>query len=142
MSNFESTHREELEQLFLNLSFGKQYLAGKLGANAYSPYDLLNMGINSIKLLRVQLKKEIETIETAQDEWSSGVSTVLENKKKWERFLYLLIGYKLDELTKNRQAQELNELKAQYKELMESNKTPDQKMQEIKSLIEKMGGSI
>ena len=103
---------------------------------------LHNATLNTLRKFNVQLKKEIAAGEDNEDEWStsSHEQQVLNLKKRWKKFIHLLIGYKRsqDEAAKNKQA--VRELKAQLAQLKESEKTPEEKIKEIEATILAMEG--
>lgn len=135
---FTKENKTQLEQLFIELCFDGSTLSGKFGANQLTPYDLLNnTSIDTLRNMRSSLKKEIDVVSNTQDEWSfkETEKSKLDNKKKWEQFLYLLIGYKLSLREAYTVNQELLEAKKQLADMKEKLKTPDERMKELEEKI-------
>lgn len=110
--NFTPEHEAELKALFLELGFTGEVLQGKFGANAYTVWDCIhNLQISTLKSINVSLKKEIAALEDV-DEWSSNKHQVAKANKlrKWQKFVSLCVGYKInaeqeaEEAKKNREA--------------------------------------
>lgn len=135
---FTKEQMSELKSLYVDLSFKGVALSGKFNANTLTPYDLLNStNVNTLINLRGQLKKEISAFEEDHDEFTATDYQRKQNeqKKNWERFLYLLIGYKRAQEQKADAEKELKELRAKAKELKEQNMTPEEKLKELEALI-------
>ena len=127
---FTKEHFEEMKKLYVDLSFKGVALAGKFNANSLNPYDLLqSTNINTLISLRSTLKKEVEAFEVDQDEFTATDYQRSQNKekKKWERFLYLLVGYKRRKEQAANDAAEATRIERELKILREENMTPKEK---------------
>lgn len=142
--NFTKEHQDNLEKLFVALSFSAETLSNKFGAGAITPYDALhNTSVNTLKSIHTQLKAEVSKKEESADEWTSSEhdQRQISLKKKWIEFIYLMIGYKRSEEEKARNSKELRELKKQLAELKESTLKPEDKIKAIEDKIAEMGGT-
>jgi DNA repair ATPase RecN len=141
--NFTKEHLKELHGLFVRLSFGKKALNGKFNANQLSPYDLLHStSVDTLISMRGQLKKEIEAFDNDHDEFTATESQNRQNneKKVWERYLYLLIGYKRYLTQKAADADKLRKAEAEYKALEEETMTPKEKLKAKKKELDALKG--
>lgn len=141
---FTPENRSRLEQLYLSLSFSGLLLSGKFGANNHNPYDLLNnVSLNTLRNMRIQLKTEIEKEESTTDEWEATEyqQQKLREKKKWSEFLHLIIGHRLAEEQKAKTSKALHEKKKTLEELVENNKSPKERIDELKAEIAQMEGN-
>lgn len=141
--NFTSEHRASLEKLFLDLSFSGEVINGKFGAGVITPYDALhNSTVNTLKAVHAQLKSSISAKENDNDEWTNSEydQRQLNLQKKWLEFIHLVIGYKRFSEEKAKDSKELRELEKQLAEMEAANKTPEEKIKELKDTISKMKG--
>ena len=104
--NFTKKNEDTLKKLFLELGFSGEVLAGRLGANKYTVWDLLhNIHINTLRELNRNLKKEVQALRD-QDEWSFTPYQKMKADKteKWQAFVNLLIGFKLKKENDSKEA--------------------------------------
>ena len=142
--NFTASHREDLEKLFVKLSFEGVVLHGQFGANALTPHDMLHStSLSTLKSLRTQLKKEISASESEEDEWSASTSEQkqLAMKKDWARYIHLVIGYLRSEAEKAKNADAVSKIDKQIAELEEANKTPEDKIKELQAKKAELSGT-
>jgi len=142
---FTKEQAAELKSVYVDLSFKGIALSGKFNANTLTPYDLLtSTNVNTLINLRGQLKKEISSFEEDHDEFTATDYQRKQNeqKKMWERFLYLLIGYKRAQEQKADAEKELKELRIKAKELKEQNMTPEDKIKALEELIKEKEGLV
>lgn len=99
LTKFTEKHDAELKELFGALSFAKERLPARFGATGtLSPADLLdNTSIATLKEMSKRLNKEVSALQEL-DEWDDTNSTQAKasKTKRWQRFVSLLRGYKLD----------------------------------------------
>jgi hypothetical protein len=140
--NFTKENLAEMKDKFLDLSFSGIVLQGKLGSNQVTPYDLLhNTSISTLSSLRTQLKNEITKFEENTDEWTTTpyFRSQNEQKKTWERYLYLLIGYKKKQEQDKAKADKLQSLKDELSSLKNDSMSPAEKakakQEEIDALL-------
>lgn len=113
--NFTSEHEADLKALFLELGFTGEFLQGKFGANEYTVWDCIhNLQISTLKNINVSLKKEIAALEDL-DEWSSNSHQIAKANKlrKWQKFVSLCVGYKINTEQKAEEAKKNREAKAE-----------------------------
>ena len=138
--NFTKEHDIKLKELYLELSFGGEFLEGKFGANVSSPWDLLhNTALNTLRASNTELKKQIQAQENA-DEWSltEYQQTKLARLKKWQEFVNLLIGYKISLAEKDAKSAKLAELVRTRKELEQSTMSPQDQLKALDEEIAKL----
>lgn len=135
--NFTKEHFNKLTAYAVEMLFTNETVTTKLGQPLNIVELLHTTTINTLNSIRLQLGKEIETIEN-QDEWVSGVTSQnkLEALKDKKELVNLIIGYKRFQQEQYEIAQERKSLEAELKSLKESQKTPEDKIKEIE---EKLG---
>lgn len=135
--NFTKEHLEKLKYHALGMLFTQETVTTTLGQPLNIVELLHTTTINTLNKIRLQLAKEIETIEN-QDEWVSRVASQnkLEDLKNKKELVNLIIGYKRFQQEQYEIAQERKSLEAELKSLKESQKTPEDKIKEIE---EKLG---
>ena len=144
--NFTEENEKDLKTLFLKLGFSGRTLPGKFGANSYTVVDLLhNTAISTLRTLNGDLKKQVTTLRD-QDEWSftTHQKRKADITERWQKFINLLIGYKLRQEEKAQQrviekeeaARKLGNL-LQIKDELELKKLGKMSLKDIKKEIEK-----
>ena len=142
---FTKEHDRELKDLFVDLSFGGHVMEGRMGANVITPYDVItNTSMDTLKATRSGLKKSIQNNNDDYEEFtgSRAASARIQLMKKWERFIYLTIGHKFYIETLSKRQAELRELRAKYKRLEEENKTPAERLKEMKAQIADLSKAV
>lgn len=135
--NFTKEHFEKLKAYALEMLFSNETITTKLG-QPLSIVELLHTTtINTLNSIRLTLSKEIESIEN-QDEWVSGETSQkkLENLKVKKELVNLIIGYKRFTQEQHEIARERASLENELVRLKESQKTPEDKIKELKSKLE------
>lgn len=136
--NFTKEHMARMKELATDMLFNNGTIKTALGyANVH---DILHLTtIESLKTILRGLKKTIENMEDA-DEWATTdyERQKLDKLKQDKEFINLVVGYKRylyeqDEIAKNRQKLEL-EIKA----LEDAEKTPADKIKELKEKLAAM----
>ena len=134
--NFTQEHFEKLKAYAVEMLFTQETVATKLGQTLNIVELLHTTTINTLNGIRLQLSKEIETIEN-QDEWVSGEISQrkLENLKAKKELVNLIIGYKRFVQEQAEIARERAHLEDELSRLKESQKTPEDKIKEIESKL-------
>lgn len=135
--NFTQEHFEKLKAYAVEMLFTQETVTTKLGQTLNIVELLHTTTINTLNGIRLQLGKEIETIEN-QDEWVSGETSQrkLENLKAKKELVNLIIGYKRFVQEQTEIARERAHLEDELVRLKESQKTPEDKIKEIESKLE------
>ena len=135
--NFTQEHFEKLKAYAVEMLFTQETVTTKLGQTLNIVELLHTTTINTLNSIRLQLSKEIETIEN-QDEWVSGNTSQrkLENLKAKKELVNLIIGYKRFVQEQTEIARERAHLEDELSKLKESQKTPEDKIKEIESKLE------
>ena len=134
--NFTSEHQWRLRELAMTLLFDAVKVKGLMGTEL-NVYQLINeTSINSLQNLLSGLKKEITKISDL-DMWSltEYQQSKLKEIEKMYEFINLCIGYKKFLAEKEANNEQVKQLKATLKELQESTKTPQQRIDEISAQI-------
>lgn len=134
--NFTKEHLEKLKHHALGMLFTQETVTTTLGQPLNIVELLHTTTINTLNKIRLQLAKEIDTIEN-QDEWISGAASqnkleILKNKKE---LVNLIIGYKRYIQEQYEIAQERKALETELKTLKESQKSPEDKIKELEDKL-------
>lgn len=135
--NFTKEHFDKLKAYAVEMLFTQETVTTKLGQTLNIVELLHTTTINTLNSVRLQLGKEIETIEN-QDEWVSGETSQrkLENLKAKKELVNLIIGYMRFVQEQTEIARERAYLEDELSKLKESQKTPEDKIKEIESKLE------
>lgn len=135
--NFTQEHFEKLKAYAVEMLFTQETVTTKLGQTLNIVELLHTTTINTLNSIRLQLAKEIETIEN-QDEWVSGEVSQrkLDSLKTKKELVNLIIGYKRFIQEQTEIARERASLEDELVRLKESQKTPEDKIKEIESKLE------
>lgn len=134
---FTAENLQRLKDLFVDLSFKGEQLDGKFGANVLNPFELLTQTtINTLRTLLKGTRKAIQEMDDL-DEWSMTQHQT--NKKDrltlWAEFLFLLVGYRLDQEVKAAKKEEAALLRKELRKLEEDAKTPEVRLAEMKAKL-------
>lgn len=134
--NFTQEHFEKLKAYAVEMLFTQETVTTKLGQTLNIVELLHTTTINTLNSIRLQLGKEIETIEN-QDEWVSGNTSQrkLENLKVKKELVNLIIGYKRFVQEQTEIARERASIENELVRLKESQKTPEDKIKELESKL-------
>lgn len=134
--NFTQEHFERLKTYAVEMLFTRETVTTKLGQTLNIVELLHTTTINTLNSIRLQLGKEIETIEN-QDEWVSGNTSQkkLENLKAKKELVNLIIGYKRFTQEQLEIAHERAEIESELIRLKDSQKTPEDKIKELESKL-------
>lgn len=135
--NFTQEHFEKLKAYAVEMLFTQETVTTKLGQTLNIVELLHTTTINTLNSIRLQLAKEIETIEN-QDEWVSGEVSQrkLDSLKAKKELVNLIIGYKRFIQEQAEIARERASLENELVRLKDSQKTPEDKIKEIESKLE------
>lgn len=135
--NFTQEHFEKLKAYAVEMLFTQETVTTKLGQTLNIVELLHTTTINTLNGIRLQLAKEIETIEN-QDEWVSGEVSQrkLDSLKAKKELVNLIIGYKRFIQEQAEIARERASLENELVRLKDSQKTPEDKIKEIESKLE------
>jgi methionine aminopeptidase len=134
--NFTKDHFAKLQHLALGMLFTNEVIVSRIG----TPLNIVELihttTIGTLNEIRLSLGKAIEKLEN-QDEWTSteDTQTKLESLKLKKELVNLIIGYKRFNLENEANARKKAELEAKLKELEESQKSPADKIAELKAEI-------
>ena len=134
--NFTKEHFAKLQQLALGMLFNNEVILTRMN----TPLNIVELihttTIGTLNEIRLGLGKAIEKLEN-QDEWTSTEDTQakLEGLKLKKELVNLIIGYKRFNLENEANARKKAELEAKLKELEESQKSPADKIAELKAEI-------
>lgn len=134
--NFTQEHFEKLKAYAVEMLFTRETVTTKLGQTLNIVELLHTTTINTLNSIRLQLGKEIETIEN-QDEWVSGETSQrkLESLKVKKELVNLIIGYKRFVQEQTEIARERASIEDELVRLKESQKTPEDKIKELESKL-------
>lgn len=134
--NFTQEHFEKLKAYAVEMLFTQETVTTKLGQTLNIVELLHTTTINTLNSIRLQLSKEIETIEN-QDEWVSGNTSQrkLENLKAKKELVNFIIGYKRFIQEQAEIARERASIEDELVRLKESQKTPEDKIKELESKL-------
>lgn len=134
--NFTQEHFEKLKAYAVEMLFTQETVTTKLGQTLNIVELLHTTTINTLNSIRLQLGKDIETIEN-QDEWVSGNNSQrkLESLKAKKELVNLIIGYKRFVQEQTEIARERASIEDELVRLKESQKTPEDKIKELESKL-------
>lgn len=137
--NFTKEHFDKMCVGVLQMVLNNTSITTKMG----TPLNVLELlhttTINTLNNIRVNLGKQIETLEN-QDEWvaESTSQSKLNNLKNMKETVNLIIGYKRYQLEESETIKKKQELESKLAELKESQKTPEDKIKEIEEQLKSL----
>lgn len=136
--NFTKENENEFRSLIADSVINKCIYSGPVGQE-YDVFDLVNgMGVSSLRNLSQFVQNKISKLSVA-DEWidnpNADIIAELETEKK---LISLAIGWKLYQQELNENAREKERLTKQLNELVESQKTPEDLINELKQKISQL----
>ena len=141
-NTFTKAHRNELYALTGELSIKKVTLGlGRVGTNS-TISEVMSMQLDTLKTAYNNTKKMIGEIkaEDVESEWTDQKPTRLINKnEKLLRFLFLLIGYKLNQVSNAKRRAEREVLEARVNELAQDAMSPKEKLKEAQKELAEIG---
>lgn len=138
MKPFTKEDENELRSLISDSVLNKHIYIGPMGQE-YDVFNLVNgMAISSLRNLLQFVQNKISKLSVA-DEWTDNPNAdeiaSLETEK---RLIYLIIGWKLYQQKIIENAREKERLTKQLNELIESQKTPEDLIAELKAKISEL----
>lgn len=132
--NFTQEHYQKMQALLLGMLLNNETILSKMGAPLNVVDILHTTTINSLNDIRLNLAKQIEKYEQA-DEWvqTNLNQAKLERLKASKELVNLVIGYKRLqlEIAENRRKKE--ELETKIAEMKEAQKTPEDRLKEAEA---------
>ena len=137
--NFTKEHFNKMCEGVLEMVLENKVISTQMGTPLNAIELLHTTTISTLNGIRLSLSKQIETLEN-QDEWvaESTSQTKLENLKSMKETVNLIIGYKRYQFEKKETAHKRRELEAKLSQLKESQKTPEDKIKEIESVLSEL----
>ena len=136
--NFTKDNENELRSLISDSVLNKCIYTGPMGQE-YDVFNLVNgMAVSSLRSLSQFVQNKISKLSVA-DEWIDNPNAdEIANLETEKKLLSLIIGWKLyqQEITEN--AREKERLTKQLNELIESQKTPEDLIAELKAKISEL----
>jgi len=139
--NFTKEHQTRLNELAGEALVKGTTFRGSSTGNEMTIYDLFhNCSINTLARMFGNLKKEVAAIDDL-DEWSltpyqKGKQSRLNSQKE---LISLIIGFKRFSEQQKADRENYKALKAQYDQLVEEKKTPEERLAEMKAKLDAFG---
>lgn len=137
MIHFTKENYETLRKLAADMLFSNEVINYGIG-QPKSIIELLHAtSIETLNKIKQALGKKIEEQEN-KDEWADPDNTKLDKLRKKKELVNLIIGWKRFNLEKDAQAHKKDELTKQLNDLVESQKTPEDRIKEIRAELDAM----
>lgn len=138
--NFTQEHFDRLQHLLLAMLLENDTISTKLGGELNVVELLHTTTINTLNSIRQALGKHIENLEN-KDEWVADDANQesLERAKMQKELVNLIIGYKRYSMEVEENKRKKAALKAELEALRESQKTPEDKIEELEEEIASLG---
>lgn len=132
--NFTQEHFQKMQALLLEMLLNNETIPSKMGTPLNVVDILHTTTINSLNEIRLNLAKQIEKYEQA-DEWvqTNHNQAKLERLKASKELVNLVIGYKRLQLEVAENSKKKEELKAKIAEMKEAQKTPEDRLKEAEA---------
>ena len=132
---FTEQNKSELEKLIANSVLNRVVYCGQFGQE-YTVWDLVNTAnVSSLRVLSEFIQNKISKLSTA-DEWVENPhAEEVEKLTIDKRLISLIIGWKLYNQQLKERTDERNRLEKQLSDLEQSQKTPEQLIDELKAKI-------
>ena len=135
--NFTKEHMSRLIDLADEALFSKTIVYTKLG-QPLNIFELIHTtSINQLNEIKSNLTKKIEKIEE-QDEWVAPDGDKLQAMKDTKELVNLIIGWKRYNLELSENARKREELTEKLAELKESQKTPEDRINELEAQLKEL----
>ena len=125
---------QKLSELALAMLFENRIIRNKIGTPLSIVELLHTTSINQLNEIKSILSKKIEQQES-RDEWVDPDNEKLAQLKNDKELVNLIIGYRRLQLERSENAHKKIELTEKLAELEESQKTPEDRIQEIKAQL-------
>lgn len=132
--NFTQDHFAQMQHLLLGMLMSNTTITTKLGGELNVVELLHTTTINTLNSIRLSLSKHIENLES-KDEWiaDNASQEALDKAKAQKELVNLIIGYKRYMLEREETKRKKAALEAKLAELKESQKTPEDKIEELEA---------
>ena len=135
---FSKENLEELHSLLGEMALKGYVLPiGRVGVSE-TVSGVVNLQTDSLQTIYANLQKAIKELEGTDviAVWSDRKSNPQLGKlQKWERAIYLLIGYRVDQKLKSENKEKTLKLKQEIERLEDEALTPKQKLEKKKKLL-------
>lgn len=137
MVHFTKENYETLRKLAADMLFANEVISYGVG-QPKSIIELLHTtSIETLNKIKQTLSKRIEEQEN-KDEWVDPDNSKLDKLRKKKELVNLIIGWKRFNLEKDAQAYKKAELTKKLNELLESQKTPADRIKELQAELDAM----
>lgn len=137
MVHFTKENYETLRKLAADMLFANEVISYGVG-QPKSIIELLHTtSIETLNKIKQTLSKRIEEQEN-KDEWVDSDNSKLDKLRKKKELVNLIIGWKRFNLEKDAQAYKKAELTKKLNELVESQKTPADRIKELQAELDAM----
>lgn len=132
--NFTKEHFNKMCDGVMKMVLNNEVVTTKIGTTLNAIELLHTTTISTLNNIRVNIGKQIESLEN-QDEWVSSTASQskLDKLKSLKETINLIIGYKRHKLELEEVEKKRKELKDKLSELKESTKTPEDKIKELEA---------
>lgn len=132
--NFTQEHFQRMRSLLMGMLLNNETINNKLGQPLNVVELLHTTSINGLNSIRLNLAKQIENLENA-DEWVASLvpQAKLDNLKAAKETVDLIIGYKRYQLEVEETAKKKSDLMAKIAQMKEEAKTPEDRLKEAEA---------
>lgn len=132
--NFTQEHFQRMWSLLMGMLLNNETINNKLGQPLNVVELLHTTSINGLNSIRLNLAKQIENLENA-DEWVASLvsQAKLDNLKAAKETVNLIIGYKRYQLEVEEIAKKKSDLMAKIAQMKEEAKTPEDRLKEAEA---------
>jgi predicted nuclease with TOPRIM domain len=134
--NFTKDHYTKMCNGLLSMLLDNETVATKMGTPLNAIELLHTTTVGTLNNIRVNIGKQIESLED-QDEWvsTSASQNKLNKLKSLKETINLIIGYKRHKMEVEETKREREELNRKLAELKESTKKPEDKIKELEAKL-------
>ena len=137
MVHFTKENYETLRKLAADMLFANEVISYGVGQPKNIIELLHTTSIETLNKIKQTLSKRIEEQEN-KDEWVDPDNSKLDKLRKKKELVNLIIGWKRFNLEKDAQAYKKAELTKKLNELVESQKTPADRIKELQAELDAM----
>lgn len=137
MIHFTKDNYETLRKLSADMLFANEVIPYGIGQPKTIIELLHTTSIESLNKIKQALSKKIEEQEN-KDEWADPDNSKLDKLRKQKELVNLIIGWKRFNLEKDAQAYKKAELTKKLNDLVESQKTPADRIKELQAELDAM----
>lgn len=137
MVHFTKENYETLRKLGADMLFANEVIVYGIGQPKTIIELLHTTSIETLNKIKQALNKKIEEQEN-KDEWADPDNAKLDKLRKNKELVNLIIGWKRFNLEKDAQAYKKAELTKKLNELVESQKTPADRIKELQAELDAM----